>query len=358
MTRALTAQNNAEDIGEETPTKPQEPTYVKATEPVIKEPAQTPKSRLAATIEKARRDKEAREQRLAQERQQRDEALAAAEPSRDEIADQAEAITNAALKSPEARAVAITMRDLLAEKQEMIRNVQQTLGVSTANMRELGDDVIEQLAKLVGTNGLLLELIREICAAAGGVRADKVIIKHEGGKMKIIRRFVDVGDEEPDQDPIVDLEWIVPAAIRVKARYTSLLSQHENATKRAIEAELRASELTSKLADSEKERRELKGQVAQLETMVKTQKPNAAGTPDGFFLRTEDGYWVARYDGKHAFFTNRWYLTASQQAAHEFEFKQDADELLQRLHMARMHRIGKQRRETLRVVKVRYEDYT
>jgi hypothetical protein len=359
MTRALDRLNAVdEDIGPEK-AKPQEPKYVKPTEPVIKEPAKTAPRLLTQALEKARLAKEAREKHQAEERDRLEEALSGSEPDRVELMEQAEAVINAAVQSTEAREAAREIRDLLAAKQELIRNVQQAMGMTTNNLRELGDDVIDRLSKLVGANGLLSELVRDLCAAAGTVRVDEpLLIKREGGKLRIIRQFVDVGDEEPDQDPIVDLKWLVPAALKLKARYSRLLTEHSEAAKRSGALHHQLELAQARAAELERENASLRLNNTTLSMTAKAVMPTAPGSPEGFYLKSDNNRWIGRKDGKGFCFTNRWFTTNNPALAHAFEFKADAEELLQRLQMARVHRIGLRHRETLRVISVRYEDHT
>jgi hypothetical protein len=359
MTRALDRLNAVdEDIGPEK-AKPQEPKYVKPTEPVIKEPAKTAPHLMTLAIEKARLTKEATEKRQREERERLNEAFASLEPDRVELMEQAEAIINTGVQSAEAKAAAREIRDLLAEKQEMIRNVQQTIGVTTNNLRELGDDVIDRLAALVAANGILSELVREICAAAGTVRVDQPLkIKRESGRLHIIRRFVDVGDEEPDQEPIVDLQWLVPAAIKVKIRYEHLLTAHDESAKRLGATQHELEQAQAKLQQAERENASLRLANVALANNAKEALPAAPGTPGGFYLKSDTNRWIGRKEGKGFCFTNRWFTTNNPANAHEFAFKADAEEMLQRLQMARLHRIGIRHRETLRVVTIRYEDHS
>lgn len=357
-TNALTAHCEAEDIGEEK-AKLQEPAYIKPTSPVIPERAVSNPSKLSAAIEAARQAKEAKALRLAEERDRLDASLLESEPPRDELVDQAEAMLSAATNSPEAKEAARLLHTAISQRQEMIRNVHQVMGVTTPQLLALGENDEETLRAIIASNGALREAIRHICEAAGTVRVSKPVIvdTSTGGKM-ITFRHVDVGDEEPEQEPMVDMEYLLPASLRAAARFRRLIAEHDNAVKQSADASYQFNELQQRSASLVTDNRALRDANAALEAQVKEQRPAAPGTPGGYFLRTEAGLWVAKYEGKQRCFVNGWMLVTNPKLAHSFEFKQDAQELLARLQFSRVHRIGKTHRETLSVVTIRYEDHS
>ena len=361
MTRprdAASARQEAMDFGPEQE-KPQEPTYVKPTNPVIPVPAVSNPSKLQEAIEKARAIKAAKEEKLREARERREASLIDSEPPRDELEDLANAMIEAATNSQEAKEVAKVLASSLAERQEMMRNVHQVLGVIGPEIRDYGENIEDKLRALIAGNGGMREAIRLICEAAGTVRVSKpVIVEASTGVKKLTFRHVDVGDEEPEQDPIVGLEYLLPAAIRAAARFRRLIAEHDTATKAKADAEFQLVSLQESDKRLSAENRTLKERNAALEAAAQEIRPNAPGTPSGYYLKTETGLWVAKYEGKHSCFVNRWHLVTNPSEAHSFEFKQDASELLARLQFARLHRIGRQHRETLRVVTVRYEDHT
>lgn len=358
MTRALNTLCEAEDIGPETE-KPKEQAYVKATAPVIPQPAASNPSKLAAAIAAAKEANEAKAAKLAEERAKRDQALLDSEPPRDELEMQADALLEGASKSPEAKEVAKVLAAALAERQEMLRNVRQVMGVIAPEIKNYGENVEEKLRALVSGNGAMREAIRLICEAAGTVRIVKPVpVKTPSGNIKITLRHVDVGDEEPDQEPIVDLEFLIPAAIRAAARFRRLVSEHDTAVKHAADMSYQNGQLQMRMVTVDSENRTLRARNAELEKIAANTRPNAPGTPTGYYLRTENNLWVGKYEGKKACFFNRWYMVAGLSDAHAFEFKEDAQEVLARLQFTRIHRIGRSHRETLRVVTVRFEDQT
>lgn len=358
MTRALNALTEAEDIGPEK-AKPQEPKIVRKTDPVISVPATVPQSKIAIAVEKARRNKAAKQKKIEETRDKLEEALANSEPSRDEIAAMADAIIESATNSPEAKDAALILQSQLADIQEMVRNVHQAIGVVSEPVSNVGKDALEKIQTLIAANGVLTELIRECCAAAGTVRVDEYVpIKTAGGKFNIVRRFVDVGDEEPDQKPMLELKWLVPAAIKLRARYARLISEFNEANKRAATSELALAEAKKVAEEGTKEQQSLRAQVNTLMEQVKAIRPTAEGSPEGYYLKTDSNRWVAKYTGQGACFLNRWYLTNDISKAYSFEHKLNAEETLQRLHMAKLQRISREQRNSLRIVTIRFEDHT
>ncbi len=358
MTRdAISARFEAEDFGPEKE-KPQEPAYVKPVAPVTPIPAVSNSTKLAAAIEAARIAKEAKAAKTAEARAKLEDSIVDSEPPRDELLMMAEAMIDGATNGPEAAEVAKVLAKALSDRQDMLRNVRQVMGVITPEITSYGENVEEKLRNLVAGNGALREAIRFICEAAGTVRVtEPVINKKADGSVKITARFVDVGDEEPDQDPIVDLKYILPAALRAAARFRRLMAEHALATNRAIDAEAQRDAATQGAAATFAENRVLKARNSELEAAHKAIRPNAPGTPTGYYLKTENGYWVAK-DEKGKSFVTGWKLVTNPLAAESFEFKDTARELLARLQFTRLHRIRKAHRETLRVVTIRYEDHS
>ena len=359
MTRALDKLNGADELEEEAP-RAQEAKPVRPTEPVIPVPAVTPPSKLAAVIAAAASAKAERDASIAEKRERLDEALSNAEPARDELQSMADAMLEASANSPEAKAVSKAMTAVFAERQELERNVRQALGATIPELSAMTLSNIEtSITNLLGTNAALSEAIRGICAAAGTIRIDEYVpVKGSNGHVTITRRWVDIGDEEPDQEPILETKWLLPAALKATARFAKLLQEVEEANKRAIQAAQQVAALTAAKLESEKERAIDKARLAHLEAIVKDIRPSVDGTPPGYYLRTSEGLWLAQNDADESCFITRWYMTKDQSEANSFYHRDNANEILLRLQMARVHRIGNRHRSTLKVVAIRYEDHT
>lgn len=358
MTTRLDQLNAADELPEEAP-RPPEPAVIKPSAPVIPQPAESNPSKLQAAIAAAAERKQAVTARVQAEREKLEEALSNSEPPRDELQSLADEMLSVSVKGPEAAALAKTLAEQIAMRQEMIRNLRQTAGVVIPEIENIGANVEDQLAAVIGANCAMREIIREICASAGTVRIDEVLpLKTTNGRVILQRRWADVGDEEPDQDPIVDLKWILPAGIKVAARFRRLMGEHANKVKEAAEAQHALTKAQERLRELETKQRQDSEYIRQLEASVKSHKPPMRGSPTGYYLRSEDGRWVARYEGKHECFVTKWRTVADQRDAYAFEFKETAQETLARLQFARLHRIDKRVRETLCVVAVRYEDHS
>lgn len=359
MTRALTRQNEAEDIGSEQ-TKLQEPKPPKSIDPVIPQPAIVPKSRIAEAVELARKQNAENARRKQEARDTLEASLMESEPPRDELLAQADAMLSVTANTPEARELAKVLSGVIAHRQELARNVRETLGVTIKETEILDTDIEEKLIGLIGTSAVMREAIRGFCEAAGTVRIDELVaVKASGGRYNLVRRFVDVGDDEEGQDPIVDVKYLIPAALRASARFRRLMLEHAEAGKAVSNAQAETQRVIADSKAAVQERDALRIKLATADAIVSKVKPSAPGTDDNYYLKADDSnLWLAKYEGPKACFLTRWHMTTNHSKAHPFAFKEDAQELLQRLQMARVQRIGRQTRETLRVVAVRYEDHS
>lgn len=358
MTTRLDKLNAADELPEEAAPQP-EKAYSKPIEPVFPQPAESNPSKLQAAIAAAVAKKQALHERTQAERERLDEALSNSEPARDELQTTADALLNTSVKGVETRELAKILQDEISRRQELIRNLRETAGVVLPEIENYGVNVEDKLAAVIGANCAMREIIREICAAAGTVRIDEIVpLKTDSGKVILKRTFVDIGDEEPGQDPIVDLKWLLPAGIKVAARFRALMSEHANATKAAAEAQYSLTLIQARLRQMEADRRADQAAIKALEDAASDHRPAMPGNPSGYFIRAENGKWLGKYDGKHACFLTKWRTVDDQKDAHAFEFKEDAHETLGRLQFARVQRIARSVRETFRVITIRYEDHS
>lgn len=360
MTRALNLLNNADDIGSEAE-RPQEAPRADPVDPVIPEPAPVPQSRIAQMVEINRVNNEKRAAYVREQREHLDNALSASEPDRVELQQLSDDIINSVVVVDEnAKAVANIAARLLAERQEMMRNVRDAIGFTVADVANVGADVETFLTNVVGGYGALLEVIRTICAEAGTVRVDELTpVFDSEGKFSIVRRFVDVGDEEPGQDPILDLKWVIPAGVKAAYRFKALRHEHNEANKKSANLQIQLEEASSKLASTQRDLMSERAKVMDLSGRVNEQMPVSPDSPEGYYLRAANGRWVceAQTSGPVCFLT-KWLTTKDMTQAYRFDNVADAQETLLRLQMARFHRVRKTTRETLKVITVRFEDHS
>ncbi len=360
MTKALTMLNNADEL-EEAPEPTLEAPPARPTDPVIQEPASVPPSRIAKAVELARKRREERQAYVNEQRDNLEATLSASEPDRVEIQNIADEIINSVVAdNPEAKAVTAVTQQLLAERQEVLRGIREAIGITVSEANNVGADLETYLTELVGGYGAMREAIRLLCAKAGTIRVDKLEpVKSESGQFNVIRRFVDVGDEEPDQTPILDLEWLIPAVIKAGFRFEALRHEHGEAVKRSASVVSQINDLQIVNQALHKQLTAANAQLGEMSTRVKEQRSYTHDSPTGYYIRSDSGRWLCLAPTKGATcFLTKYKTTLALSEAHAFESADYANEVLLRLQMARYHRVRKSTRETLKVVAVRFEDFT
>ncbi|OYW72045.1 MAG: hypothetical protein B7Z24_01490, partial [Pseudomonadales bacterium 32-42-5] len=75
----------------------------------------------------------------------------------------------------------------------------------------------------------------------------------------------------------MDLKWLLPAGIKVAARFRALMSEHANATKAAAEAQYSLTLIQAKLRQMEADRRADQDAIKALEASALEHRPAMPG---------------------------------------------------------------------------------
>lgn len=212
-------------------------------------PAPLSQTRLAEELRKARERRIAEQQADARYKDHlADTVFGAENQSRDRIADDVDAILGAANMSSVARDLQQQALNARMEQAEMARKIADFIGTDAIKL--VDDGKLDQaISQIVADNAALLEAGRRLCQSAGTVRVDEVAAYYdENERFRIQRRFVDIGDEEPGQDPLVNTKWMVTALLKASVRFESLLSEATQASARAHRAEASAASTSAELA--------------------------------------------------------------------------------------------------------------
>lgn len=266
-----------------------------------------------------------------------------------------DALLNAANNNAVSRELAAMTQAMRAEKADMMRRVQEVVGIQAIKLvdEEKFDVAID---KIVRDNASLSEAVRLICAAAGTVRVDEYVPVTRKGVTKLQRVFADIGDEEAGQTPIVDVRYMLTAALKASIRFKRLMAEAQESAALAHRFESMFNDKAVAFNSLHGEYQELLRDFSVLEAAELARGEPATFAPT--VIRVTDGtYYLALRPGVEPKLAWAYRRTTDVRKALVFDSVEQAQAILHKISISKFRHLSLDKLEPMRVVRVVTENH-